>query len=138
QTFENQTAAHAGLVRHLKKRGGGKRVRIVLESTGVYGIDLALALDRARFEVMVANPRASANFAKATMQRSKTDRLDSAMLLEFAEQMTFRRWQAPSLANLQIRSISRRVYAVMMTIRDEKYRMHAANQVDGMEVVKKS
>jgi len=138
QTFENESAGHGELVQELKKRASGRMIRVVLESTGVYGIDLALALDRARFEVMVANPRASANFAKATMQRSKTDRLDSAMLLEFAEQMTFRRWQAPSLANLQIRSISRRVYAVMMTIRDEKNRMHAANQVDGMEVVKKS
>ena len=138
QTFENQTAAHAGLVRHLKKRGGGKRVRIVLESTGVYGLDLALALDRAEFEVMVANPRASANFARATMQRSKTDRLDCAMLLEFAEKMTFRQWQAPSKVKLQVRGISRRVHALMTTIRDEKNRMHAANQIAGTTIVKQS
>jgi len=138
QTFENESAGHRELVRELKKRAAGKVIRVVLESTGVYGIDLALALDRARFEVMVANPRATANFAKAMMQRSKTDRLDSVMLLQFAEQMTFKRWQAPSSAHLQIRSISRRVYALMMTIREEKNRLHAANQVDGTEVVKKS
>jgi transposase len=53
-------------VRHLKKRSAGKVIRIVLESTGVYGLDLAMVLDGAGFEVMVANPRASANFAKAT------------------------------------------------------------------------
>lgn len=138
QTFENHTAAHAALVRHLKKRAGGKKVRVVLESTGVYGLDLALALDSAGFEVMVANPRASANFAKATMQRSKTDRLDCVMLLEFAEQMRFRQWQAPSKINLQVRGISRRVHALMTTIRDEKNRMHAANQIDGTTIVKKS
>lgn len=138
QTFENETAAHAALVRHLSKRAGGEKVRVVLESTGVYGLDLALALDRAGFEVMVANPRATANFAKATMQRSKTDRLDCAMLLEFAEQMTFKQWQAPSTAQLQVRGISRRVYALMATIRDEKNRMHAANQVDGTTIVKRS
>jgi len=138
QTFENETAAHAALVRHLKKRAGGKKVRVVLESTGVYGLDLALALDRAEFEVMVANPRATSNFAKATMQRSKTDRLDCAMLLEFAEQMTFKQWQAPSKVTLQVRGISRRVHALMTTIRDEKNRMHAANQVDGTTIVKRS
>jgi transposase len=138
QTFENETAAHAALVRHLKKRAGRKTIRVVLESTGVYGLDLALALDRAGFEVMVANPRASANFAKATMQRSKTDRLDCAMLLEFAEQMTFKQWQAPSKVTLQVRGISRRVHALMTTIRDEKNRMHAANQVDGTTIVKRS
>src|SRR5437763_993122 len=138
QTFENETAAHAALVRHLKKRASGKKVRVVLESTGVYGLDLALALDRAEFEVMVANPRATANFAKATMQRSKTDRLDCAMLLEFAEQMMFTQWQAPSQVKLQVRGISRRVHALMATIRDEKNRMHAANQVDGTTIVKRS
>src|SRR6266576_2794265 len=138
QTFENETAAHAALVRHLSKRAGGGVIRVVLESTGVYGVDLAMALDGAGFEVMVANPRASANFAKATMQRSKTDRLDCVMLLEFAEQMTFKRWQAPSAVQLQIRGISRRVHALMSAIRDEKNRMHAANQVDGTEIVKRS
>jgi transposase len=138
ETFENISSGHRDLVRHLKKQAGGKRIRVVIESTGVYGIDLALALDRAGLEVMVANPRASASFGKATMQRSKTDRLDCVMLLEFAEQMTFRQWQAPSAVQLQIRTISRRVHALMSTIRDEKNRMHAANQVDGTELVKRS
>lgn len=138
QIFDNEPAAHAALVRHLKKRAGRKKVRVTLESTGVYGLDLALTLDRAEFEVMVANPRATANFAKATMQRSKTDRLDCAMLLEFGEQMRFKRWQAPSMTKLQVRGISRRVHALMMTIRDEKNRMHAANQVDGSTIVKRS
>jgi transposase len=87
---------------------------------------------------MVVNPRASANFAKATMQRSKTDRLDCAMLLEFAEQMAFQPWRAPSTAQMQIRTISRRVHALMGTIREEKNRQHAANQVKGTEVVKRS
>jgi transposase len=138
ETFENASKGHAALVRHLKKGAGKKVIRVVLESTGVYGVDLALALDRAGFEVMVANPRASANFAKAKMQRSKTDRQDCVMLLEFAEQMTFKRWQAPSAVQLQIRTISRRVHALISTIREEKNRMHAANQVDGTDVVKKS
>jgi transposase len=137
-TFDNESMAHAGLVRHLRKRSGGKVIRVVLESTGVYGLDLALALDRASFEVMVVNPRASANFAKATMHRSKTDRLDCAMLLEFAEQMRFKRWQAPSTVQLQVRTISRRVHALIGIIRDEKNRMHAANQVDGTTIIKRS
>ena len=51
----------------------------MLESTGVYGLDLAFALHRAkRVGVMVANPRAIAAFAKASLQRSKTDTLDPA------------------------------------------------------------
>jgi len=136
--FDNTAAGHGSLVRYLKKRAGKTVVRVVLESTGVYGLDLALGLDRAGFEVMVANPRATANFAKATMQRSKTDRLDATMLLEFAEQMEFVRWKAPSAERLQVRAISRRIHALMTTVRDEKNRMHAANQVEGMAIVKRS
>lgn len=138
QVFDNDRSAHQALIRHLKKRAHGTGVRVVLESTGVYGLDLALALQRAGFEVMVVNPRASANFSKATMQRSKTDRLDAVMLLEFCEQMRFTAWQAPSDVQLELRSISRRVYALMTTVRDEKNRMHAASYVETSAVVRRS
>jgi transposase len=70
--FANDGAGHHALVRWLTKRGWPARV--VLESTGVYSLDVALALHAARgIEVMVANPRAITQFAGALMQRSKTD-----------------------------------------------------------------
>src|ERR1043165_4971642 len=138
QVFDNERVHHAALVRHLKKRAGRVRVRVVLESTGVYGLDVALALDRAGHEVMGVNPRASANFAKARMQRSKTDRLDEVMLLQSGEQMAFAPWQAPLPTHLEMRTISRRVDALMRTIRDEKNRMHAATYIEGSAVVRRS
>jgi transposase len=138
EVFDNDSAGHGALVRHLKKRAGRMMIRVVLEATGVYGLELALALDRAGFEVMVVNPRASSNFAKATMQRSKTDRRDAVMLLEFCEQMVFTAWRAPSKAQLELRSISRRVHALMITIRDEKNRMHAATYVEASAIVRRS
>ena len=138
RVFDNARDGHDALVRHLKKRAAGIGVRVILESTGVYGLDLAMAVDRAGYEVMVVNPRASANFAKATMQRSKTDRLDAVMLLEFAEQMAFTPWRAPSHTHLEIRTISRRVHALMCTIRDEKNRLHAATYIEVSSVVRHS
>ena len=46
------------------------QARVVLEATGVYSLDLSLALHRAdRVEVMVANPRAINQFAEAYMNR---------------------------------------------------------------------
>jgi len=55
QTHANTAAGHRALLRQLK----GHRVRVAMESTGVYGMGLALRL-RAdpRIEVMVINPRA--------------------------------------------------------------------------------
>jgi transposase len=136
QQFANEGEGHRALIRFIKKRW--KSMRVVVESTGVYGLDLVLALDRAGIEVMVANPRATANFAKAILQRSKTDRLDAEMLLLFAERMPFIRWQAPSDKQLELRSISRRVQALLESVRAEKNRLHAAMHVNGTEVVRKS
>ena len=60
----NDADGHRKLIKLATKRGASARV--VLESTGTYGLDLALALQRAKLiEVMVANPRAIAHFARA-------------------------------------------------------------------------
>ena len=52
--------------------------RIYLEATGLYHLDLALALDDAGFEVMVINPKAAKRFAEAMQSRTKTDAVDAA------------------------------------------------------------
>ena len=70
--FENTAAGHRRLLSWLTKRG--RHVRVVLEATGVYSLDLALALYGApRVDVMVVNPRAARKFAEACLQRSSTD-----------------------------------------------------------------
>ena len=74
--FPNTAAGHQVLIQWLSK--SATAVQVCLEATGLYSLDLALTLDRAEgIEVMVANPRAIADFAKALLQRSKTDKLDA-------------------------------------------------------------
>ena len=125
--FDNDPAGHKKLVRFLTK--GGRSAQVVIEATGVYSLDLALALHRApRIEVMVANPRAVANFAKAYLQRSKTDPLDADVLLEFARRMPFTAWVPPAPEHLDLRGISRRIAALVKTLQQEKNRLHAASQ----------
>jgi transposase len=125
--FSNQAEGHKKLIRWATKRGANARV--VLESTGVYGLDLAFALHRAkRVEVMVANPRAVSAFAKASMQRSKTDALDAETILEFSLRMPFVLWTAPDPSILELRALSRRIEALSKTVTQEKNRLHASNQ----------
>jgi len=124
KTFPNQPQGHQALVRHL--RCAGRRMRVCLESTGVYGLDLALALHRAGFEVMVANPRAVRHFASALMQRSKNDRLDAVVLLEFALRMPFQAWVPPRPGALQLHCLARRLEALTEMQAAEKSRWHAA------------
>ncbi len=50
------------------------------ESTGVYGLDLALWLAaQPGIQVRVANPRAVRHFAHALMERNKNDRVDAVV-----------------------------------------------------------
>ncbi len=123
----NDADGHRKLVKLATKRGASAQV--VLESTGTYGLDLALALHRAkRMEVMVANPRAIAHFARASSQRSKTDRLDAETILEFATRMPFEPWSPPAPHILELRALSRRIEAMSKTVVQEKNRLHANDQ----------
>ncbi len=125
--FTNDAVGHRTLIRWATMKGA--TARVLLESTGVYGLDLAFALHRAkRVEVMVANPRAIAAFAKASLQRSKTDALDAETILEFCMRMPFVPWNPPSPSILELRALSRRIEAMSKTVTQEKNRLHANQQ----------
>ena len=125
--FANDADGHRRLIRWATKKGA--TVQVVLESTGVYGLDLAFALQRAkRVAVMVANPRAIAAFAKASLQRSKTDALDAETILEFGKRMPFVPWTPPDPSILELRGLSRRIEAMSKAVTQEKNRLHANQQ----------
>jgi len=90
----NDALGHKKLIRMATRNGF--HAKVVLEATGVYSLDLALALHRAkRVEVMVANPRAISQFAGACLRRSKTDSLDANIIVEFGIRMDFDVWVPP-------------------------------------------
>jgi transposase len=128
KTFPNTAAGHQAVIRHLSCPG--RTVRVVLESTGLYGLDLALALQRAQLEVMVANPRAVRHFAEALMQRSKNDQLDAWVLLEFAARMPFQAWHPPATPALQLHALARRLQALTEMQTAEKSRLAALEATD--------
>lgn len=121
----NNSAGHRQFVRRLTRAGRGARVS--LEGTGIYSLDLALALYRAPcIEVAVLNPRAVRDFARAWLKRSKTDLLDADILLEFTRRMPFKPWQPPEPAVLSLRAIARRIGALTRAVTQEGNRCHAA------------
>jgi transposase len=126
-TLPNDSEGHERLIRLLTRRGKGAQV--CLEATGIYHLDLALALHRARgIEVMVVNPVAARDFGRALLQRSKTDRVDAGVLLEFAQRMPFEPWQPPAPEILDLRAIVRRIGALTLTRTQERNRLHAAGR----------
>ena len=70
------------LARRLRKLA---EVLVVMEATGGYEVELALALEEAGLGVRVVNPRQVRDFAKGKGLLAKTDSLDAAILAEYAE-----------------------------------------------------
>lgn len=122
--FANEASGHRKLVSWLTKRGG--TARVVLEATGTYSLDVALALYAARgIDVMVVNPRAIKNFAVALLQRSKTDLTAAVALREYAARMPFVAWVPPAESVLQLRAMARRIAALVVERTRERNRLHA-------------
>jgi transposase len=106
----------------------GHRALLVMEATGLYGLDLALRLSESeKIELMVANPRAVRNFARAIMQCSKNDQLDAAILRGFAQRKEFQSWARPAESTLALWAIARRLEALTKQSTAEKNRRHAAS-----------
>lgn len=123
--FANTAAGHTALICWLRE--AGCPVRIVLEASGMYGVDLALALCEAEgVEVMVLNPRAAKDYRRAHMHRSKTDQIDAAVLCDYARRMPFSAWQPPKTEAVELRWLSRRIADLTIERAREKNRLHAA------------
>lgn len=60
---------------------------VVLEATGGFENATVAALATAGFQIVVANPRQIRNFARATGQLAKTDRIDADILALFADRV---------------------------------------------------
>lgn len=120
--FRQTPEGHQSLVKHLK---GRKVACVVLEATGVYYLDLAVALQRAGLPVAVINPRSFHHFAQLKLNNSKTDAQDAALLAEYGECMKPALWQAPSDTLMGLRDIGRQINRLTATRTQAKNRLHA-------------
>lgn len=79
--FANDAEGHTALIAQM---GALKPGLVVLEATGGYEAALACALQAAGLPVAVVNPKQARDFAKSMGRLAKTDRIDAAMLAEYA------------------------------------------------------
>lgn len=121
--FENAAKGFTAIIKYVRKRS--KSAKVCVEATGIYHLELSLALHEAKnIEIMVVNPRVAKDFAKALCQRSKTDMSDARMLSEYIERMDFKAWSPPRKVIWDIRSIARRMDVLTRQRAAEKNRLH--------------
>lgn len=123
----NTQEGHANLIEKLRAL---KVDRIVCEATGVYHLDMAIALVRAQLPLMVANPRQVNCFIQARSRNTQTDPIDAHELAQFGLRMAFVPWQAPEPAHYALHRIARSLHGYVAQGTAAKNRLHAANASD--------
>ena len=97
---------------------------VVFEATGSYHRRLAAALARADIPFCVLNPRQARDFAKATGQLAKTDRVDARILALFAHRMQPRPTEPVSEAREALRELVTRRHQLIQMRTAETNRRH--------------
>jgi transposase len=125
KTYSNTTRGHKALSKYLTQ--SNRKARVVLEATGVYSLDLAILLSKSPdIGVMVLNPLQSHRFAQVLLHRSKNDKVDASMLLEFAERMEFQPFNPPVEKMYELRSIARSITSINAQCVRQKCMKHAS------------
>jgi transposase len=128
KSFEQTPEGHALAIKQLAAL---KPERIVMEATGVYYLDLAVALEHAGLPVCVINPKSFRHFAELKLVSSKTDGIDSALLAEYGERMEPPLWRAPEVTRLSLRDIARQINRLTASRTQSKNRLHALQAKSG-------
>lgn len=121
-SFEQTAAGHARLVTKLLKLAPA---HVVMEATGIYHLDLAIALDRAGLPVSVINPRSAKRFAQLKLKGSKTDSIDAGLLADYGDALRPPRWSAPRKDDLALRDLGRQINRLTADRTRAKNRLHA-------------
>lgn len=122
KSFEQSPQAHLLLAKYLSKY---HPARVVMEATGTYYLDLALALDHAGLLVSVINPIQFHHFMKMKMDHIKNDAMDAANLAHYGAVMQPDLWQAPSIQSQHLCSMGRYISRLVADNAKAKNRLHA-------------
>lgn len=128
-TVPNDGAGIVGLIERL--RGCAVRL-VVLEPTGGYEYAAVVALSLAGLAVAVVNPRQARDFARATGQLAKTDRIDARVLAQFGAAINPAARPLPSEETRELDQLVTRRRQVRDMLQAEKNRRdHARGAVKG-------
>lgn len=120
--FSQCPDGHARAIQQLRAL---KPSLIVMEATGIYYLDLAVALVQAGLPVAVINPKSFHHFATLKLAGTKTDGVDAALLAEYGERMQPARWTPPDEACLALRDIGRQINRLTGARTQARNRLHA-------------
>jgi transposase len=102
-----------------------EKVHACLEATGGWSEDLAIALCEAGHVVSLVNPMRIKAFAKSEMLRTKTDRIDAALIARFCRMHAPNPWTPPAPEIRALQGLIRRYQSLVQMRTEEQNRLEA-------------
>lgn len=106
-----------------------KELHACMESTGVYGEELAEHLHDCGLSVSIVNPARIKGFAQSELIRSKTDKVDASLIARFCAAMNPAPWTPDPMEIRELRSLVRRVDALVNMRQQELNRLEVSNKI---------
>lgn len=122
---DNSASGFKQLQQWMKKRKATE-AWVCLEATGIYSAEVAQFLYEQGYRVSVVNPQRISGFAQSQMRRSKTDKLDAAVIAAFCRALQPEAWTPPEPAWFEVRALLRQLEDLQQTRQQQVNRLHSA------------
>lgn len=113
-------------------------LHVVMEGTGVYHEQAALALADAGVTVSIVNPAQIKDFGKGLAVRTKTDGVDSFVLARYGALVKPAAWTPPAPEARVLQALLARRDAIAQDLQRERNRQEKADATDTPELIRQS
>lgn len=139
KSVTNTKTGFANLLEWLARKGvSPTHLHAVMEGTGVYHEQAALALVDAGATVSIVNPAQIKNFGRSLAVRTKTDGVDSFVLARYGALLKPAAWQPPTPEARVLRALLARREAIAQDLQRELNRMEKADATETPVLIRQS
>jgi transposase len=131
KVFPNNPDGFAQLSDWLSRQGV-EQVHACLEATGTYGDSLVIYLHRQGHCVSVVNPAAMKAYAQSHLSRTKTDRVDAALIAGFCAERRPPAWHPPAPELRELQALVRRLDSLIGMRTMEENRLSSGVTVEAV------
>ena len=121
-----------------KQNVSPEELHVVMDATGVYHEQAALALADAGVMVSIVNPAQVKDFGRGLAVRTKTDGVDSFVLARYGALLKPATWIPPAPEARMLQALLARRDAIALDLQRERNRQEKADATDTPELIRKS
>jgi len=132
KSFSNTAQGFEELLTWLKDTVRVHKPAFCMEATGRYGENLAFFLHESKFPISVVNPSCVKNYARSKLKRTKTDKVDAALIAEYCLKEKPTLWKPSPKDSRDLQQMTRELEHLKCLLADEKSRIKSGSHVQSV------